>query len=165
MKIVTGKLPYFLLLIFVFAISCNNQAKSDISHENSFARDSVQVMMHSIVKDLSQKGPIAWLSYFENTPEFFMVSNGRLEFPNIDTAKYFIKHTLVKIIAGIELRWGNIRIDVLTNEWASVSAVYYEDIKDSSGKTMPYHGYFTAIAHRTSEGWKLRNLHWSGMTQ
>ena len=165
MKIVLVMLPYLLLTIFVFAISCSNLEKSDISHENSFARDSVQVMMHSIVKDLSQKGPIAWLSYFEDTPEFFMVSNGGLEFPNIDTAKYFINHTLVKIIAGIELRWGNIRIDVLTNEWASVSALYHEDIRDSSCKTMPYDGYFTAIAHRTSEGWKLRNLHWSSIMQ
>ena len=163
MKIVLVKLPYLLLPIFVFAISCSNLEKSDISHENSFARDSVQVMMHSIVKDLSQKGPIAWLRYFEDTPEFFMVSNGRLEFPNIDTAKYFINHTLVKIISNIELQWRNIRIDVLTDEWVSVSAVYHEDITDASGRTLPYNGYFTAVVHRTSEGWKLRNVHWSGL--
>jgi hypothetical protein len=154
---------YFIALIFVFISSCNNKTESFTPKERSLVKDSVQRMVNSITKDLSLRGPIAWLTYFENTPDFFMASNGQLEFSNIDTAKSFINNILVKIIPKIELRWSNIKIDALTNQFASISAVYHENISDSTGKTTPYDGYFTAIAHQTSEGWKLHNAHWSSM--
>ena len=121
-------------------------------------------MVNSIPKDLSRKGPIAWLWYFENTPDFFMASNGQLEFPNFYTAKSIINSTLIKVISKIELRWTNIQIEALTHKFANISAIYHEDITDSTGKTIPYDGYFTAIAHQTSEGWKLHNAHWSIIT-
>ena len=155
---------YFISLIFVFISSCSNKTESFTPKERLLVKDSVQFMVNSITKDLSHKGPIAWLTYFENTPDFFMASNGQLEFPNIDTAKSFVTNTLIKIIPKIELRWSNVQITALTNKFASISAIYHEDITDSSGKTTPYDGYFTAIAHQSSDGWKLHNAHWSSMT-
>jgi hypothetical protein len=120
-------------------------------------------MTESIAKNVSREGPVAWLRYFENAPDFFMASDGQLVFPNIDTAKSFINNVLIKTMPKIQLRWSNIRIDSLTNTFASISAVYHEDVTDGTGKTTPHDGYFTGIAHQTSQGWKLHNAHWSSM--
>ena len=127
-------------------------------------KDSVQKMANSIAQSISQQGPVAWLQYFENAPDFFMASEGKLVFPNYDTAKNFITNTLVKLIRKIELRWGDVRINPLTNDLASMAATFHEDLTDAAGKTTPQDGYFTGLAHHTTHGWKLLNAHWSVIT-
>jgi hypothetical protein len=156
---------YFVLLVFIFFFinSCSNNIETFTAKERSIVKDNVKLMTDSIAITISHEGPIAWLKYFENTPDFFMVSDGQLVFPNIDTAKYFINNILVTKMPKLELRWRDVRIDPLTKEFANVAAFYHEDIPDSGGKKIPYDGYFTAIAHRTSLGWKLHNAHWSNM--
>ena len=156
---------YFAVASFIFCFisSCSNNTESFTPKERSLVKDSVQLMAESIAKDISREGPIIWLRYFENTPDFFMAADGQLEFPNIDTATNFINNILIKIMPKIQLRWSNIRIAPLTAKLASVSAVYHEDITDPTGKTTPHDGYFTGIAHQTPQGWKLRNAHWSSM--
>ena len=147
--------------LLIFATSCSNNTGS-LSPENITAvRDSVQSMATSIAKTVSQEGPTAWLKYFENTPEFFMASDGQLAFPNIDTARNFINMVLVKNIRTIDLHWSDLRIDPLTTNVASIAAVFHEDITDSAGKKMPFDGYFTGVAHHSTQGWKLYNAHWS----
>jgi hypothetical protein len=118
-------------------------------------------MIESIAKDVSHDGPIAWLQYFENTPNFFMAADGRLAFSNNDSAAQFIKNSLVKSVSKIELHWNNIRIDPLSGKLAGIGAEYHEDITYDTGKRLPYDGYFTALAEQTPQGWKLRNAHWS----
>jgi len=147
--------------LLIIVTSCRNNSDS-LNPENITAvRDSVQSMAASIAKTVSQEGPTAWLKYFENTPEFFMASDGQLAFPNIDTAKNFINTVLVKNIRTIDLHWSDLRIDPLTTNVASIAAVFHEDITDSGGKKMPFDGYFTGVAHQSAEGWKLYNAHWS----
>jgi hypothetical protein len=87
---------YFALLVFIFFFisSCNNNAETFTAKERSFVQDKVKLMTDSIASAVSNEGPTAWLNYFENTPDFFMVSDGQLVFPNIDTAKNFINNTL-----------------------------------------------------------------------
>ncbi|MEP7107359.1 MAG: hypothetical protein ABI760_05240 [Ferruginibacter sp.] len=148
-------------LYFCIAISCNNNAKSLTPKQITDVQGTVMRMTKSIAKDISREGSIAWLKYFENTPEFFMASEGRLVFQNNDSATNFIKNILVKNIKKIELSWSNILIDPLTLKFANVAATFHEDITDFSGKTISEDGYFTGIAEKTSQGWKLRNAHWS----
>lgn len=150
-----------LMISIVFAISCNTNTGSLNAKQVADIQDSVQRMTESIAKNVSLEGPVAWLQYFENAPGFFMASNGQLVFPNIDTARNFINNILVKSIVKIELRWSNIRIDPLSGKLAGISAIFHEDITDSTRKMTPYDGYFTGIAHQTSQGWKLHNAHWS----
>ena len=107
--------PFAIIgFFFCFIISCSNNTETYTSNQFAIVRDSVQIMAESIAKDVSREGPVAWLRYFENTPGFFMASEGRLVFPNNDSATNFIKNTLVKSISKIELHWNNIRIDPLT---------------------------------------------------
>ena len=126
-------------------------------------KDSVEGMFDSIAKNVSASGPIAWLKYFENTPDFFMASDGQLALPNHDSAAVFIKNTLIKQISKIKLQWNNIRVDPMTAELASVGADWSETLTDFDGNAISQSGYFTAIAERTSQGWQLRNAHWSVM--
>jgi hypothetical protein len=44
---------------------------------------------------------------------------------------------------------------------AGVAAIFHEDITDFAGRKIPSDGYFTGIAHQTSQGWQLQNAHWS----
>lgn len=166
MKTQSAGRNYFVLTVFIFCFisSCSNNTGAFTSEERSLVQDSVQLMAESIEKNVSQQGPMAWLRYFESAPDFFMASDGRLVFPNIDTATNFINTILIKSISKIELHWSNIRIDPLTAEIASISAAFHEDITDATGKKTPHDGYFTAIAHQTKQGWKLHNAHWSGIT-
>lgn len=156
-----GNKPFAIIGLFCFIISCRNKGETYTSNLFSVVRDSVQIMAGSIAKDVSREGPVAWLRYFENTPGFFMASEGRLVFPNYDSATNFTKNTLVKSMSKIELHWNNIHIDPLTTTLAGMSAAYHEDITYYDGRKIPYDGYFTGIAEQTSDGWKLRNAHWS----
>ena len=150
-----------LLVLIIFAVSCRNHKGNTSTKNLTVTGDSVRLMAESIAINVSHNGPAAWLNYFENSSDFFMASEGQLVFPNIDTAKSFINNVLIKSIRKIDLHWSNLRVDPLTLKFAGISAGFHEDITDSSGKTIPEDGYFTAIAHRTSQGWKLRNAHWS----
>jgi hypothetical protein len=120
-------------------------------------------MVESIAKNISHERPVVWLRYFENAPDFFMASDGQMVFPNNATATNFINDVLIRVIPKIQLYWSNIRIDPFSTNLAGISAVYHEDITDSAGKMTPHDGYFTGIAHQTSQGWKLRNAHWSSI--
>src|SRR5690349_12465364 len=94
-----------LITLAIFAISCTSNTTSLTSKQASAIKDSVQQMTESIAKNVSLEGPVAWLRYFENSPDFFMASGGKLVFPNIDTATKIINTILVKRILKIELRW------------------------------------------------------------
>jgi hypothetical protein len=152
----------FILISSTFYVSsCRHDSASLTQTQYAMVKNSVTEMVESISKNVSDKGPVAWLLYFENAPDFFMASEGQLKFPNIDTATNFINKTLVRNISKIELHWSHIRIDPLTRELASIGAIFHEDILNTDKKTIPVDGYFTGIAHQTPQGWKLRNAHWS----
>ena len=149
------------IILILFLQACNNRSDSPDAPQISTVSDSVRVMMESIAASVSQQGPVAWLHYFEDTANFFMASEGRLVFPNNDSARNFINNTLVKTISKIELQWHDTRIEPLTANFAQIAASFHEDITDATAKKMPADGYFTALAHQTSAGWKLMNAHWS----
>lgn len=149
------------LSLFFTLISCNSKTESMTSRQSAEIKDSVQQMIELVAKDISHDGPIAWLHYFENTPNFFMASDGQLVFANNDSATLFIKNILVKQISKIELSWSDIRIDPLTEMFANVGATWHETITDFANNKISQAGYFTGIAEKTSKGWQLRNAHWS----
>ncbi|MBS1600756.1 MAG: hypothetical protein JST75_21230 [Bacteroidetes bacterium] len=150
-----------IFCIYLILLSCNTNTGTLTATQFTNIRDSVQQMMNSIAKDISGNGPIAWLQYFETTPNFFMASDGLLAFPNGDSATSFITKILVKKITKIDLQWSNIRIDALTPVFANVAANWHEKITDANGSTISESGYFTGVAEKSLQGWKLRNAHWS----
>ncbi len=160
----------YALLIGMYLLivaSCKEPVATIPASSASFAKDSLTVkdsvtaMAMAVAKDITERGPIAWLDHFEDAPGFWMASGGRLIFPNIDSAKQFIKQVLVKNVRSIDLRWSDLQVEPLSVTLASIGANFTEVITDISGKDLPIAGYFTGTARKTSGGWKLHNAHWS----
>lgn len=151
----------FTLLFINFIISCKSAPPKLTAIESGHVQDNVNQLVANISKDISHKGVVAWLDYFEDSPDFFMAADGQMAFRNYHTAQSYINNRLVKSVSKINLAWDNIRVDPLTADLASVGAEYYEDLTDTAKKAISINGYFTATAHFTGKTWKLRNAHWS----
>jgi len=150
-----------LIIIAIIAFACRQKTGKLSPAENVVIKDSVTKMMVDIQRDVSAKGPTAWLNYFDDSPGFFMASDGKIAFANYQSAKKFISDTLVKIIPHIKLVWNNLKATPLANDAAFVAAGFNEDLTDAMGLTRHTSGYFTAIAGLNGGRWKLKNLHWS----
>jgi hypothetical protein len=117
-------------------------------------------MAFSVTRDLSTEGPLAWLRYFEDDARFLMVTDGRVQFDGIDSARSFLLG-FAKTVSHMELAWSDMRIEALGPGRASLNAAYRETITDTQGKTRRLAGYFTGVAVETPAGWRLRTVHWS----
>jgi hypothetical protein len=146
-----------LIAGFVVCVSC---VRVDRASTTESMKQGVTSMMDSISSDLRAQGPPAWLRYFDRSPGFFMASDGSMAFPSNDSAARAMPN-IVAVLKHADLRWGAIRIDSLTPGLAQLSTSFDETMIDSAGKEMKISGYFTALAHRGEDGWKLRNAHWS----
>lgn len=119
-------------------------------------------MTLAISDGLATKGPITWLNYFEDSPDFFMISDGQLKFSGYQSASAFIKDTLIKAVKTINLTWQNMRLDIISAETAQLTSSFHEDIFTSDGTKIPVDGYFTGMVHLSATGgWKLKNACWS----
>jgi hypothetical protein len=156
------KNEFFWLPLIAIVFSCNYPQQQLTPGQISGVKKEVTKFSANIAHNISIKGPVSWLNYFENSPDFFMASEGQMVFHSYASAQTFIQDTLVKSVSKINLQWSHIRINVLTTQAASIGSEFHEDMTMKAGnKTIPLDGYFTATAILTNHGWKLRDLHWS----
>src|ERR1700719_3000528 len=95
--------------------------------------ESVRGFMREVAQDVTHEGPAAWRRHFEENASFFMVAQGRLEFPNGAAARAGIEE-LTRTIKQIELRWGDdLRVDVLATDLAVVCTAFHEILVDTAG--------------------------------
>ena len=146
-----------LIAGFVVCASC---MRVDRASTTESMRQGVTALTDSIATDLRAQGPLAWLRYFDRGPGFFMASDGSMAFPSNDSAAKAMPN-IAAVLKHADLKWGAIRIDSLTPWLAQIAAPFDETMVDSAGKETKIAGYFTALAHRGEDGWKLRNAHWS----
>ena len=153
-----------LVVVSVFtsvsAAGCAGEMKQLSNAEKAEIEEHVSAMALTIASDLEARGPIAWLDHFLDVPEFFMASDGRLLFPDIESAEKIVEG-FAHSIAKMELVWRDIFIDPIEDGMAMMGATYDEVLVDTSGTVLNLSGYFTGMAVETADGWKLRNLHWS----
>ena len=158
-------LTSFKLIILFSALSllfsCQQNTASFTVADATAVKNSVQKLADNTARDITAKGPVAWLDYFEDTPDFLMASDGDIAFKDFHSADTFIRTTLVKQIPKISLKWLNVRVDALSQQIATVAANFHENLTNATGKVTGIDGYFTATARKTSKGWKYRNAHWS----
>ena len=88
--------PLFITGLLFLIISSSNKTETYTLNQFAIVRDSLQIMAESIAQDISREGPLAWLKYFENTPDFFMASEGELVLANYYSATNFIINSLLK---------------------------------------------------------------------
>jgi hypothetical protein len=149
------------LLSAISVLSCSEQVKPKAKDQYEPVREGVLSLMNKISGGIKSKGPIAWLDYLEYSPDFFMASEGHLQFPNIDSADNFIRNRLSKQIRKSSLNWNEIRVDPMNDNQAGIAAQWYEVFTDTAGVETIQRGYFTGIADKVKKDWLLRNLHWS----
>jgi len=123
--------------------------------------DSVRAFMETVARDVTRDGPAAWRRQFADDAAFFMAAEGRLVFPSAESAANGIDQ-LTRVIAHIELRWGNdVRVDPLGPGLAMVGASYTEVRADTAGHRVEEAGFFTGLAEHRAAGWRFRDAHWS----
>jgi hypothetical protein len=124
-------------------------------------QDSVRAFAASVAQGVTAHGPAAWRAYFAEQPTFFMASEGRLVFPNSDSATRAIEG-LTHVLKHLDLRWGDsLRVDPLAPGLALLATPYHEVQVDARGRRVEEEGFFTGIAEHYADGWRFRNAHWS----
>lgn len=152
----------FWVLVGLTCVGCDSPVEKrqlDPDHASAM-RDSVEQLFEAIPEGLAADGPIAWLRHFEESPEFFMASAGRLVFPSSDSAETFVTD-LSRRIAAIQLRWIDLRVVPVNPGIAVVRASYEETVTDTAGIDVSFGGYMTGVARHDNQGWRVQHLHWS----
>ncbi len=123
--------------------------------------EGVRRFARTVAHDVTTEGPKAWRRHFQDTPSFFMASEGRLVFPNSEAATTAIDE-LASTIKNIELRWGHdLRVDPLAPNLATLATEYHETRVSTAGRRVEEEGYFTGTVEYRSGRWQFRNAHWS----
>ena len=121
----------------------------------------VRLFAALVSRDVTQEGPPAWDKHLEDSPAFFMASEGKLVFPDRQAARTGIGE-FTRTIQRIELKWGDdLRVDPLTPEFAIVASSWHEVWSDKEGHQTTENGFFTGLAERHNGQWQFRNAHWS----
>jgi hypothetical protein len=124
-------------------------------------KDAVRQFLARVATDITARGPAAWRDFFDDSPNFFMVSDGKLVFASGAAAREGIQG-LTHVITSIELRWGaDLRIQPLAPGLVMVAMPWHEMRVDSAGRKVEEDGYFTAVVESAAGGWRFRNAHWS----
>lgn len=151
------------LLGLVLCAACNSprNASQSLTTERASAVDrDVRAFAATVAHDITQEGPAAWRRHFSDSPAFFLASEGQLQFPDSASATSGIEN-LTRIIKHIELKWGDLRVDPLTEQFAVVAAPWHEVTEDKDGKRLEESGYFTGVVESRNGRWQFRNAHWS----
>lgn len=126
--------------------------------------DAVRQFIARVATDITARGPAAWRDFFDDSPNFFMVSDGKLVFPSGAAAREGIQG-LTQVITSIQLRWGtDLLVQPLAPGVAMVAMPYHERRVDTAGRRIEEDGYFTGVAEYEHGSWRFRNAHWSGRT-
>jgi hypothetical protein len=148
------RMRFVVLLSVLFGIGCHTDPPLDR------VKLEVANFARTVAEGVTARGPAAWQDYFEDGAEFFMASEGEVQFADGAAARAAIPG-LVRTIKAIQLRWGELRIDPLTQDLAVVAAPWNEVAVLADGKRVDERGYFTGIAERRNGSWRFRNAHWS----
>ena len=153
---------HFIFCCCLLAVLFSCQNRHEVSAvERATVADSITRMMMRISADITKGGPTQWLTYFEDDPGFFMTSDGAVKFGDFHSASTYTRDTLPQLMSRISLTWGNLRVDPLNREFASIGADFSEDITLTGGQSFSITGFFSAIGHFNGTTWKLRNLNWA----
>jgi hypothetical protein len=149
-----------ILAVCVLGAAGTNRSQSVTSDDALMVKRGVEEFMQTVSHSVTQEGPLAWLKYFEESPTFFMAVNGQMAFPDGASAQEGTRK-FAQTIRRLELAWGDVRVDPLTNHLAVVAASWHETQVDNTGHSVNETGYFTGLAEYRDGRWQFRNAHWS----
>jgi hypothetical protein len=120
----------------------------------------VEAFFEGIPSALAAGGPAAWLDVFDDTPSFFMASDGSLVFPDRATAETFLADFAPRV-RTMSLAWIEPRFTMLAEGVVAVASAYVETIAMTDGTESTFAGYVSGVIRASADEWKLQHLHWS----
>lgn len=122
--------------------------------------ETAEAYFASIPATLAVRGPEAWLTFFEETPAFFMASDGMTAFADRADAEAFLAEFAPRV-ETLSLRWIEPRFEVLAPDVVAVVSAYDEEITMVDGTVSTFGGQVSGVLRRTAGAWRLQHLHWS----
>lgn len=159
----TSQLTSLLRLVpLIFLVhACDPAPSANISSaESQQINLEVQLFMDSIPEGLADDGPMAWLRFFEDTPQFLMASDGQIAFANRESAVTFLDG-FSPTVSTMSLTWKDMRVELLSSSTATVASAYHESITSTDSTTVSFGGFVTGVVRKGDDGWKVQHLHWS----
>jgi hypothetical protein len=136
-------------------------AQALTAEQRASVEDGVRKFVQQVAADVTHDGPAAWRKEFADSPAFFMASEGKLVFPDSQSATQGIE-SFAHTIKHIELHWGDdLKIDALTPDLAMVGTSWQEFREDTKGRQVKESGYFTGLVEKRNGQWQFRDAHWS----
>ncbi|MGA2382792.1 MAG: nuclear transport factor 2 family protein [Gemmatimonadales bacterium] len=143
----------------VFAAGCNKTLPMNDADRAALA-DSVGQMTTQLIASLGTRATATadnWLSHFVKGDALVHAEYGMI-YPTYDS--------LVKVLrAGfsggttVQIAMDQKRVTVLDRDVVVFTTLLNGAIKDSAGKETPFHEAWTAVWHRTPDGWKIAADH------
>lgn len=139
----------------------SNESQTLTAAQFASVSKSARAFAFEVARDITKEGPSAWMKHFEDSPSFFMASEGRLVVADTASAATAIQEALLST-PHIELTWGSdLRVDPMTPGLAMLAASYREVQISKAGERREVAGFFTGVAERQEGRWRFRNAHWS----
>jgi len=124
-------------------------------------KQEVRDFVATVARDVTQEGPRGWQKHFADDPAFFMAVDGKMQFPNGQSAREGIEY-FAHIFVHVQLNWGDdLRIDPLTGDLAQVATSWHEFLLDKDGHRTEESGFLTGLVEKRDGEWQFRNAHWS----
>lgn len=120
----------------------------------------VSASLDTLCEDLEDRGPLAWIDHFSESPEFHMASDGTLLFQTSLDLRSAMEGFAVSV-ESLRLRFIDTRVLPFDRNRAHIAARFEEDLIYKDGRGEPMAGHFSAVAIREDGDWRLLNAHWS----
>lgn len=122
--------------------------------------DSARLLFVSVPPALAERGPVAWLDFFEDSAAFFMASDGALAFSDRPAAEAFLAD-FAPTVSSMELEWHDLRFEDLGRGVVVVTSSYRETIRSRDGAESSFGGRVSGVIRQGADGWRFQHLHWS----
>ena len=148
------------LLLGLVPAGCDAPAGDRHDVDTSAAIDSARALFESVPGALASGGPAAWLDLFEETPSFFMASDGAITFADRPSAAAFLGDFSQQVTA-MRLAWHEPRFEHLAGDIVVVTASYDESLTMADGTASSFGGRVSGVIRRQGGAWGFQHLHWS----
>jgi len=141
-------------------LGCDGAPRQAPVAADDAALEGARALVTSIPAALAERGPSAWLDYFEDSPSFFMVSDGAIVFADLPAARDFLAGFAARVSA-LTLSWHEPRYENVGGGVVVVTAGFDETIRMTDGTESSFGGRMSGVVRRAGDGWRLQHLHWS----
>lgn len=151
---------YGCLMFGIVLVGCGAAPAHGPGTRAGSAVDSARALLVSVPTALADRGPSAWLDFFEDSPSFFMASDGAIAFSDRSAAETYLDG-FSRSVSEMALEWHEPRFEDLGGDVVVVTASYDETIRMHDGTESSFAGRMSGVIRRQANRWRFQHLHWS----